>query len=133
MSSMAPQKRKRTEERGTIRPEKKQKPSEPASRLIVPTEEPAFQRGGASILTPLEQKQIHVQATRDALFEERTGQKVSSTEFGEDENDEDAAIGAVTGSAKAHRKTKVSKIHKKGLGPSENEAVRIEGLSYKAC
>src|SRR5271163_964569 len=34
-------------------------------------EEVAFPRGGASILTPLEHKQIQIEATRDVLFEQQ--------------------------------------------------------------
>ncbi len=72
-------------------------------------EEPAFPRGGASILTPLEHKQIQIEATRDVLFEH-----ANSTE------------------------PKKRKIQPKGKGKKstvnvglEEENVRIEGLSYK--
>ena len=130
---MTVQKRKRSEERSAIRPEKKQKPSESGSRLIVHKEEPAFQRGGASVLTPLEQKQIQVQATSDALFEERTGKKASTTEFGDEENEEDTAARAGTVSAKVRRKPKIAKEGRKRLELSDDEATRIEGLSYKVC
>ncbi|KAH8910006.1 nucleic acid-binding protein [Coniochaeta sp. PMI_546] len=41
------------------------------SRLIA--EEPLFPRGGGSVLSPLEHKQIQVQAKTDALFEEQSG------------------------------------------------------------
>src|SRR3569833_1298645 len=33
-------------------------------------EEPLFPRGGGSVLSPLEQKQIQIQAKRDVLFED---------------------------------------------------------------
>lgn len=127
---MAPEKRKRGEDESAARPEKKQKPST-ASRLVVPKEEPAFQRGGASILTPLEQKQIQIQATRDALFEERTGQKATNTEFGEDENQEDTSAGAATLAAKTPKKTQTGRGSKARIEPSQEEGIRIEGLSYK--
>ncbi|KAH9839664.1 S1 RNA binding domain [Teratosphaeria destructans] len=45
------------------------------AKSILQQEERAFPRGGASVLTPLEQKQIKAQAERDVLFEQQTGQK----------------------------------------------------------
>ena len=39
---------------------------------ILDDEERAFPRGGGSVLTPLEQRQIQIQATRDVLFEEKS-------------------------------------------------------------
>lgn len=38
-------------------------------------EEPLFPRGGGSVLTPLEQKQISIQAKKDVLFEEARSSK----------------------------------------------------------
>jgi len=127
---MAPEKRKRVREAtkpDNGRPEKKPKVSKPTSRLIAPREEPAFKRGGASILTPLEQKQIQVQATRDALFEQSTGQKARNTEFGDDENEEDSTAAP----AKVKRR-KAPKHDRNGESAGHEEPdVRIEGLSYK--
>ena len=130
---MAPEKRKRAVENGNVRPEKRAKSSKPtSSKLIAPKEEPAFQRGGASILTPLEQKQIQIQATEDAFFEQSTGQKARNTEFGDDENEEDADSerGKLTARPKANSKAK----RKRAVGADKGEAggLRIEGLSYKA-
>ena len=45
----------------------------PAPHLSHKDEEVGFERGGASILTPLEKKQIKIKARNDALFEEKTG------------------------------------------------------------
>lgn len=131
---MALEKRKRVKEPtrpDNDRPEKKPKVTKPTSRLVAPKEEPAFQRGGASILTPLEQKQIQVQATRDALFEQSTGQKARNTEFEDDENEEDGTTGTAAAPAKAKRR-KLPKNDRsmESVGPEEPH-VRIEGLSYK--
>ena len=50
------------------------KPSPFVSQLK--EEEPLFPRGGGSVLTPLEQKQISIQAKKDVLFEEtKSGNK----------------------------------------------------------
>jgi rRNA biogenesis protein RRP5 len=75
-------------------------------------EEPAFPRGGASVLTPLEHKQIQIEATRDVLFEQSTAKPTETK----------------------RRKTKGKDKGKKGTEAAEpeEETVKIEGLSYKA-
>ncbi|RFU34926.1 hypothetical protein B7463_g1416, partial [Scytalidium lignicola] len=82
-------------------------------------EEAAFPRGGASVLTPLEHKQIQIEATNDVLFEQEGGKK--------SERD-------IHDAPHVRRKQK-----SKGDGPQgdgkkaandENE-VTIESLSYK--
>ena len=116
------------------RPEKKQRPR-PSSTIkpttILRDEEPSFPRGGASILTPLEQKQIQIQAKQDVLFEQSTGTKAPRNEFQNDGDDEDLPEQPNTLVAKTQRKSK-----SKGKKGSKNDlveepAVRIEGLSYK--
>ena len=86
-------------------------------------EEAAFPRGGASVLTPLEHKQIQIEATRDVLFEQQGGKPKPETE-GED------------GGAVRNVKTSKSKKGKKGKKGAEEieskeDSVMIEGLSYK--
>jgi len=132
--SMALEKRKRVREAtepDNDRPEKKPKPSKPVSRLVAPKEEPAFQRGGASILTPLEQKQIQVQATRDVLFEQRTGQKARNIEFGEDENEEDGIAEPAAALRKFKRKTPKRPERNGSMPEPEESGIRIEALGYK--
>lgn len=85
-------------------------------------EDVAFPRGGASVLTPLELKQIHIEATQDVLFE----QNANSTKAKEDGTIGDAA----------DRKKQKSKYKGKGKKATEQtepeeESVKIEGLSYK--
>lgn len=79
-------------------------------------EEVAFPRGGASVLTPLEHKQIQIEATRDVLFEQ-----------GAKDNGEGDA------NTPARKKLKSKGKNKKaGEQPQEEEdGVKIEGLSYK--
>ncbi|EKD20395.1 uncharacterized protein L3040_004320 [Drepanopeziza brunnea f. sp. 'multigermtubi'] len=84
-------------------------------------EEVAFPRGGASLLTPLEHKQIQIEATRDVLFEQGANSK--SVEAG------------VNGEPAAKKKHKLKKVKGKGNKGSEaaeveEKNVRIEGLSY---
>ena len=128
---MAPEKRKRGIEPDNVRPEKKPKPSKPATKSTAPKEEPAFQRGGASLLTPLEKKQIQVLATRDALFEQSTGQKARNAEFGDDEDQEDGISEPTTAPAKAKRRTKVRCDQNGEVADPEQSGIRIESLSYK--
>jgi rRNA biogenesis protein RRP5 len=112
-----PSKRPRAEE-------ERPKANTAATKLSkVREEDVAFPRGGASVLTPLEHKQIQIEATQDVLFEQQ-GAKSSRMEVdGEDEN---------TGQAV----TKKTKKRGKGKGDTlpaktEEQAVKIEGLSYK--
>ena len=128
---MAPIKRKSDTAAQASRPEKKQKSSTVPQVSILRQEEPAFPRGGASVLTPLEQKQIQIQAKQDVLFEQKTGQKAARTEFEDVENEEEIPEEAVAPTAKAKRKRK-SQDKKSGvIDEKEGHAVRIEGLSYK--
>lgn len=83
-------------------------------------EETAFPRGGASVLTPLEHKQIHADATRDVLFEQQTAPGPKS----------DGAAEESTAPAAKKRKPK-SKGKKNEPAEEEDDHVRIEGLSYK--
>lgn len=88
-------------------------------------EEAAFPRGGASILTPLERKQIHIEAERDVLFE------LQNTPRKQGAQDEDPIESEVpSGTAKKRRsRVKIQNITPK---PEDgDELVKIEGLSYK--
>lgn len=118
-----PSKRPRAEE---IEGEKPTKPRIPQAPKIsqLRDEEVAFPRGGASLLTPLEHKQIQIEATRDVLFEQ--GAKSTNVEEAGDD-------GETTGKKKHKSKSKGKGDGKKGIVAAEDdeEAVRIEGLSYQ--
>lgn len=90
---------------------------------ILQQEERAFPRGGASVLTPIERKQIEAQAERDVLFEQETGQKARTHE-----NDAELFDDAEPVPAKKKHKT-----GRKGDGAHKVEAsgIKISGLSYK--
>lgn len=85
-------------------------------------EEVAFPRGGASLLTPLEHKQIQIQATQDVLFEQGASSK-----------SEEANADGETSEKKRHKPKKGKGIAMKvrEAAELEEEGVRIEGLSYK--
>ena len=96
-------------------------------------EEPSFPRGGASVLTPLEHRQIQIQAKKDVLFEQKTGTKRVRLES-EDEENEGDELGGVEVNSSTPRKTKLKAKQKKEgkMGQKlEEPALRIEGLSYK--
>ena len=130
---MGPTKRKLEDGNENARPEKKKRPR--SSSAIQPTilkgEEPSFPRGGASILTPLEQRQIQIQAKQDVLFEQSTGTKAPRNEFQDEENDEDLPEQPNALVGKTNRKPRSKQKKKAKNAPVEELAVRIEGLSYK--
>lgn len=124
-SAPAPDKRQNTENK------EKHDERNPVKASILQQEERAFPRGGASVLTPLEHKQIKIQAERDVLFEQ-SGNKKQKTENYSDDEDEDAAAGADSAAApsKKKRKTKAEKRAAKSADDSK-PSVKIHGLSYK--
>ncbi|RMJ27532.1 hypothetical protein PHISP_01589 [Aspergillus sp. HF37] len=105
-----------------------------ASELtVLRDDEASFPRGGASVLTPLERKQIHVQAAKDVLFEQK-GSKKPSDDVGDDDEEEDVKMDNADDTAAAvkmprKRKTKGKKNAEHPA--SEPQGVRIEGLSFK--
>ncbi|KAK9854523.1 Tetratricopeptide-like helical protein [Penicillium brevicompactum] len=108
-----------------------------ASELsVLRDDEPSFPRGGASVLTPLERKQIQIQANRDVLFEQKGTQKPSqqkpSNDF-DDESDNDVEMEDEQTAAPAKKSRKKKTKAKKGAekGSEEKSDVRIEGLSFK--
>ncbi|KAK3302297.1 uncharacterized protein B0T15DRAFT_542562 [Chaetomium strumarium] len=90
--------------------------AQPAGASVVTKlkeEEPLFPRGGGSILSPLEQKQIAIQAKKDVLFEEQsTGKK-----------------GVEKAAKKKKRKSRSDETATK---PAKDEdAVKVESLNFK--
>jgi rRNA biogenesis protein RRP5 len=107
-----------------------------ASELSVLREdEPSFPRGGASVLTPLERKQIQIQANKDVLFEQKGSQKPSkkpSTTFEEEsDNDVEMEDEETTTTSKKSRKKKTKSKKSTDKDSTEKQEVRIEGLSFK--
>lgn len=107
------------------KPEKTERAAPKAS--VFKDEETSFPRGGASVLTPLEHKQIQIKANQDVLFEQ-TGTKRSGggdDEFGDmGSEDESKATKAA--------KKRPAKKGKKSKGDEDKEdVVKAEGLNYK--
>jgi hypothetical protein len=106
----------------------KSKPESAAPKpSVFKEEEKSFPRGGASVLTPLEHKQIQIKANQDVLFEQ-AGIKRSG---GDDDGFSD--MGSEDGEkATPKSKTRPLKKTKKSYEDGEKEpVVRAQGLSYK--
>jgi rRNA biogenesis protein RRP5 len=94
---------------------------------IAKGEDAPFPRGGASVLTPLEHRQIQIEATRDVLFEQQGTSRKQETR---DEESIDPMFSSKTGKK---RKSKIKGQEKTQNQDVEGESVKIEGLSYKVC
>lgn len=101
----------------------------PVKVSLLQEEERAFPRGGGGVLTPLEHKQIQVQATRDALFEE-TGQKRAKPDDLDSDFGSDSAEDEDLQPAKKGKKTRV-KTKKSETGEKGESRIRVEGLKFK--
>ena len=93
-------------------------------------EEPSFPRGGASILTPLEHKQIQIEATRDVLFEQQSSKKTRN-ELGEDIENRQVDAGEISKLPKLKGRSKTRNKKGQVITEAREPSVKIEGLSYK--
>ncbi|KAJ5587071.1 RRNA biogenesis protein RRP5 [Penicillium hispanicum] len=129
-----PQKRAKVGAEVHKKEQKSQDSAPKASELsVLRDDEPSFPRGGGSVLTPLERKQIQIQATKDVLFEQK-GPKKSTREFDDNEDDEDDVEmedEETTATAKKPRKKKTKGKKSTDNEKSEKQSVRIEPLSFK--
>lgn len=97
---------------------------------VIRDEEPSFPRGGGSVLTPLERKQIQIQATRDVLFEQKGSAKASGG-FDEDDSDVDIDLKDADKETVSTKKPRKSKSKNREDRGTTKEGVRIESLSFK--
>ncbi|PYH44000.1 putative rRNA biogenesis protein RRP5 [Aspergillus saccharolyticus JOP 1030-1] len=135
VSTRQPQKRVRVgaEDRNAEKKQKNASDAPKASELsVLRDDEPSFPRGGGSVLTPLERKQIQIQATKDVLFEQK-GSKPSSRKFDDDEFEQDTDMeDAGETTATATQKSRKKKVKGKKQEKDANEkGIRIEGLNFK--
>lgn len=111
--------------------EKPRAPVKVSKLSVLREEEPAFPRGGASVLTPLEHKQIQIQATRDVLFEQNTGKNASMLDL-EGEDDEENEGSKIRGApATARRKARTKAKSGTKVESAEDQGIRVEPLSYR--
>jgi rRNA biogenesis protein RRP5 len=92
-----------------------EKPVARPSVSLLKEDEPLFPRGGGSVLTPLEQQEIQVQAKKDALFEDKSG----------------SAAGKGEKSGKKKKKKKKRKSEADATPAADPDAVKIESLNFK--
>ncbi|KAK0623473.1 hypothetical protein B0T14DRAFT_564828 [Immersiella caudata] len=84
-------------------------PAAAPSVSVLKEDEPLFPRGGGSVLTPLEQQEIQVQARKDALFEEKAG----------------------SGAPEKSGKKKKRKSEADATPAADPDTVKIESLNFK--
>lgn len=105
------------------------KPPASNSSSVLKQEEKAFPRGGGSALTPLEYKQIQIQATKDVLFEQsgKHGKRTTENDVIDFEGEP-----LPTRSKPETKRRKKSKTQSAGEDNTNVEAeIKIEGISYK--
>lgn len=90
--------------------EQSEKPAKAPVVSLLKDEEPLFPRGGANILTPLEQKQIQLEAKADVIREEQ-------------------ALASGKPSKKKNAASKTS--GKKAEIKSSDDSIKVESLSFK--
>ena len=97
------------------------------TKSILSQEERSFPRGGGSVLTPLEHKQIKAQAERDVLFELGNQHASRDSLFGDDNT-----LGVTTAARPAKKRRKTGERNKFGIEKTEpSSGIKIQGLSYK--
>jgi rRNA biogenesis protein RRP5 len=103
------------------------KPEAAPKKSVFKDEEKSFPRGGASILTPLEHKQIQIKANQDVLFEQSGGKRTAGDdEFSDMGSDEGQDISEKSSKKRPAKKGK--KTHEDG---DKEATIRAEGLNYK--
>ncbi|KAI0104140.1 nucleic acid-binding protein [Nemania sp. FL0031] len=91
-----------------------QKPASTAGVTRLKEEEPLFPRGGGSVLSPLEHRQISIQAKQDVLFEQQSGQGAKKAD-----------------KSLKRKKSKTSKNKSSDSTRPTEDNVRIESLNYQ--
>ncbi|WEW57436.1 rRNA biogenesis protein rrp5 [Emydomyces testavorans] len=105
--------------------------SKPTTVSMLRDEAPAFPRGGNNALTPLERKQIQIQATRDVFFEQ-TGKSKGRMLDIDSEIEEEGEDAKKAVDIKSVRKKQKGKKHKKSAEePAKPQGPRIESLGFK--
>ncbi|KAK7606945.1 hypothetical protein BKA81DRAFT_367534 [Phyllosticta paracitricarpa] len=92
---------------------------------VLTQEERSFPRGGASVLTPLEHKQIQNEAARDVLFEQSNKKATKG-----DDSDDDVEMGDA-GADKPAKKKKSKKRKSDAAEKEKDEGIKIESLTHR--
>jgi rRNA biogenesis protein RRP5 len=115
---------KESDSRKPTKPDTEEPAPKSALKSLSKAAETSFPRGGASVLTPLEHKQIAIEATQDALFEEAGAKRPANLSDDEVEGNEKDA------QQKKSKKRRKAKDSQSGV-TDEEKVEKIEGLSYK--
>lgn len=91
-----------------------EKPASAAGVSRLKEEEPLFPRGGGSILSPLEHRQISIQAKQDVLFEQQSSEAAKKSD-----------------KSLKRKKSKSSKNKSSDAAHLAEDIVRIESLNYQ--
>ncbi|KIW20985.1 hypothetical protein PV08_01564 [Exophiala spinifera] len=97
---------------------------------VLTKEQPAFPRGGAGLLTPLERKQIQVKATRDVARERKSQDLFGGTSTQMDTSDEEQTSPSDVEQKKPAKKSKKNKRRPES-STADAPDVQIGGLNYK--
>jgi rRNA biogenesis protein RRP5 len=121
-------KRQRKSDAAENPPPVKAKQNISTENSIFKDEEKAFPRGGASVLTPMEHKQIQIKANQDVLFEQAGGKRRG----GDDGMSDEGSDMGEDDDAPTKSKKRRSKKNKNALGEEEEvQKIRAEGLTFK--
>lgn len=128
--STAPKKRKDTDKEN-VKPTRSETRPQPVS--ILKSEPPAFPRGGAGLLTPLEKKQIQARATRDAIAEHKRDKDLfgSPSKAAGDSEGEESPSDAEEPVQKPGKNVFTKKKRQTIDGALHEPGMRIESLTFK--
>jgi rRNA biogenesis protein RRP5 len=98
-------------------------------KSILQKEEKSFPRGGASTLTPIEHRQIQIEATKDVLFEQ-SGSKRKPLDAESDDDLENVQPTSPVAAKKKKRRKDSSKKNDADID-LEEKRLRIEGLGMR--
>jgi rRNA biogenesis protein RRP5 len=124
---------KRQKQDSKLNKDKKRGKTEIASTpqiSILQKEEKSFPRGGASALTPLEHRQIQIEATKDVLFEQ-SGSKRRPANSDTDDDLENSRLESPQAPKKKKRRKESHRKKDKDAEEVEEKQTKIEGLSAK--
>ncbi|KAI9801570.1 MAG: hypothetical protein M1825_003249 [Sarcosagium campestre] len=124
--------KKSRDERSSKNKENSDVPAEsrPPRTTVLKAEEAAFPRGGASVLTPLEHKQIKIDAARDVLFEQ-SGIRGKRRDSADEDDDGSHGEEPSAPTKRKKRGSNVKSTSQKHAHERNTDTLRIEGLSYK--
>lgn len=130
-STALPNKRTKPAKHDSFSSEEK-KPQKEKTVSILSKDQQAFPRGGASLLTPLERKQIHAKATRDAEREYKHTEDLFGKSGArlDSDNDSEGSVGADVQVKQRKKKQRKDKTRSE-TSVTQSAEIQIGGLSYK--